>query len=264
MLKKIFLSAILIAGNYAAWAQKVDYKSGTINIDGKEVAKVIRLKDKANFGLTASYELDNMAGTKLVIATMATDFVPSRNDGDGYYYRFTFLSTGQVAIFGLSKFGPEKAFAKLLGEGGVVLNDQLDVAKVNELIALKSKNPKAQIEYNLVKRNYMMNVMIKENQIMQGLDQIGVFKDVTPNNADQDAYEFSLPSGLIVARTTFKAGKGGVKNCIITTSKDGVTRTVDISEGGTYGESIVRSEGVDRHQETIKKIAKWLVKNEYL
>jgi hypothetical protein len=253
-----------MTGTYVAFAQKVDYKSGTINIDGKEVAKVIRIKDKGNFGLTASYELDNMAGNKLVIATMATDFVPSRNDGDGYYYRFTFLSTGQVAIFGLSKFGPEKAFAKLLGEGGVVVNDQLDVAKVNELIALKSKNPKAQIEYKLVNRNYSMPVMIKENQIMQGLDQIGIFKDVTPNGADQDAYEFSLPSGLIVARTTFKAGKGGVKNCIITTNKDGVTRMVDISEGGTYGESIVRSEGVDRHQETIKKIAKWLVKNEYL
>jgi hypothetical protein len=264
MLKKIILSTILITGAYVALAQKVDYRSGTINIDGKDVAKVIRIKDKGNFGLTASYELDNMAGTKLVIATIATDFVPSRNDGDGYYYRFTFLSTGQVAIFGLSKFGPEKAFAKLLGEGGVVVNDQLDVAKVSELIALKSKNPKAQIAYNLVKRNYMMPVMIKENQIMQGLDQIGVFKDVTLNGADQDAYEFSLPSGLIVARTTFKAGKGGVKNCIITTNKDGVTRMVDISDGGTYGESIVRSEGVDRHQETIKKIAKWLVKNEYL
>ncbi|SEP00242.1 hypothetical protein SAMN05192574_118125 [Mucilaginibacter gossypiicola] len=255
---------MLIAGTCVAMAQKVDYKSGTINVDGKDVAKVIRIKDKGSFGLTASYELDNMAGNKLVIATMATDFAPSRNDGDGYYYRFTFLSTGQVAIFGLSKFGPEKAFAKLLGESGVVINDQLDVSKVNELIALKSKNPKAQIEYNLVNRNYGMNVMIKENQILQGLDQIGVFKDITPNGADQDAYEFSLPSGLVVAKTTFKAGKGGVKNCIITTNKDGVTRMVDISEGGTYGESMVRSEGVDRHQETIKKIAKWLVKNQYL
>ncbi|MFC0517334.1 hypothetical protein ACFFGT_24195 [Mucilaginibacter angelicae] len=264
MLKKILLSAILITGTYVVWAQKVDYKSGTITVDGKDVAKVIRIKDKGNFGLTASYELDNLAGTKLVIATIATDFVPSRNDGDGFYYRFTFLPTGQVAIFGLSKLGPEKNFAKLLGEGGVVVNDQLDVAKVNELIALKSKNPRAQIEYKLVNRNYSMPVMIKENQIAQGLDQIGVFKDVTPNGADQDAYEFSLPSGLLIAKTTFKGGKDGVKNCIITTNKDGLTRMVDISEGGTYGESIVRSEGVDRHQETIKKIAKWLVKNEYL
>jgi len=263
MIKKLSLFAAVSMIAYTAFAQKVDYSSGIIKVDGKDVAKVIRIKDKGSFGLTSSYELDNMAGTKLIIATMATDFVPSRNDAEGFYYRFTFLTSGQVAIFGLSKLGPEKSFAKLMGESGIVVNDQLDAAKVNELIALRSKNPKVQIEYNLVHRSPLVNVTVKDHNIFQDV-QIGTFKDITRPGGDFDAYEFALPSGLIVARVTFKAGTKYVENCVISTNKDAATYNVDLRAGGSYGQAIAASEGVDRHEETIKKIARWLVQHNYM
>ena len=253
----IFISLYICS---SAFSQKVDYKSNVISIDGKNIATVTKIKNKENFGLTSSFELNSLAGKKLIIATIATDFEPPRNDNSGLYYRFTFLTSGQVGIFGLSTLGPEKSFAKLIGESGIVVNDELDNAKVNEMIAVKGKNPRVKVVYNLVERNRMMNVRVKYSQVLQAEVVVGQFKDVSKGGG-YDAYEFSLPSGLIVAKVSFTGGNSA-KNCTITTFKDEQTQQVRLS--GAYGELMVRSEGVDRNTNALEEISRWLVNNSYL
>lgn len=61
--------ALLIAG--PLMAQKVNYKSGLLQVDEKDIAKIVRIKDKEGFGLTSTYELYSMSGEKLIIATIA-------------------------------------------------------------------------------------------------------------------------------------------------------------------------------------------------
>ena len=261
-MKKITGTILALCITGSLLAQKVDYKANVISVDGKDVAMVTKIKDKENFGLTSTYELNSLTGKKLVIATIATDFVPPRYDNSGYYYRLTFLTSGQVGIFTLSKLGPEKSFAKLIGESGIVVNDQLDESKVNEFIALKSKNPRVSVSYDLVHRNRMMPVFIKETQVYQGDVIIGQFKDVSSSTAF-DTYEFSLPTALTVAKVSFNGGNSA-KNCTMTTYKDQQTQNVNLARNGTFGNTILRSEGVDRNEEILKLIAKWLVEKDYL
>lgn len=260
-MKKSLTIISLIFLTSALYAQKTDYKDGIIHTeDGKELAKVVRIKDKENLGLTSTYELYSMSGEKLIIATVATDFAAERDDNSGYFYRFSFLTADEVGIFSLAKLGTEKAFAKLIGSGNFIIDGKVDTKKLDEFIATKSKNPKTVVEYNLVERNRMFFVNLKNGDIFQGKDiVVGRYKDIT-NSSNFDTYQFSLPDGLIVAEASFSGGNNA-KNCRITTKKDNMTRMVSIA---TEGKVKMLMNSDDRNFITIEKIAKWLVKNLYL
>lgn len=251
---------LLIAGPLVA--QKVNYKSGLLQVDGKDIAKIVRIKDKESFGLTSTYELYNLAGEKLIIAAIATNFVPNRNDNSSYYYQFTFLPVDKVGIFSLGKLGAEKSFAKLIGESGIIVNDQIDPKLVAEMLARKSQNPVVAVEYHLVQRDKMGPPFIKENQIFQANSLIGLFKDISTRK-EFDTYEFRLPDGLVVAQVTFTGGNGA-QNCMVSTNKDGMTQRAAIPSKGIYGALAVRSEGMDRNEIVLRQIASWLVRNHYL
>ena len=243
-------------------AQKVDYKSGLINVEGKDLAKVVKIKDKGSFGLTSTFELYSMSGEKLVIATIATDFDEDKSDNSSYFYRFSFLTANQVAIFTLNKLGAEKAFAKLIGQSGILVNDQVDPKQLSEFIATKSRNPKASIEYHLVQRNFSMPVSVKDGQVFQANTLVGRFKDITSKEG-LDTYEFSLPDGLVVARASFTGGNNA-KNCSVTTFKDKTEHSAAMPFDGTYGKTIFRTSDFDRNNITVRNIASWLVKQQYL
>jgi len=72
----VLLMAVLAIGQ--ASAQKIDYKNNVISVDGKDLAKVNRIKK--NFGLTSNFELYSLSGKKLITAEIATDFVAPDND----------------------------------------------------------------------------------------------------------------------------------------------------------------------------------------
>lgn len=254
------LSLALLLVSVTAWSQKVNYKSGVINVDGTDIAKVVKIKDGGSFGLTSTFELYAMGGQKLIIATVATEFDENKNDNMDSYYRLSFLTTNQTGIFMISKLGGEKSFAKLIGGSGIVVNDKLDAEKVTEFIAKKGKSPSVAVHYNLAKRNGMFPVILRpESSVYQGPDLIGKFKDVS-NASDADTYEFSLPEGLVVAKVTFTGGNNATK-FIFTTYKDNLTLAYTIPTQGTYGKI---SSPIDRNEFTIARVAKWLVKNGYL
>jgi len=245
-----------------ATAQKVNYKNGLLQVDEKDVAKIVRIKDKETFGLTATYELYSLAGEKLILATLANGFVPSRNDNSTYYYQVTFRTLDKVGIFSLNKLGAEKSFAKLIGESGIVIDGKLDPKLVTELIARKSQNPEVVIEYHLVRRDRSDIVLIKENGIYQGNMLIGRFRDIS-GRREFDTYEFSLPDGLVIGTASFTGGNGA-QNCTVSTNKDRRTQNAAIPSKGIYGALTARSEGMDRNAIVLKQIATWLAKNDYL
>lgn len=249
----------MVVGHLAV-AQKIDYKSGVLRVDGSEVAKIVKIKDKENFGLTSTYEVFSPDGEKLIIATIATEFAERANDNSSYYYNFSFLTTNQTAIFTLNKLGTEKSLATLIGQGGIVVNNRLDHKMLNEFIAKKSKNPPVAIEYELVQRPNLGSVRMQGNQIIQGLTHIGFFKDVT-GKTEYDTYEFSTAMGLVVARASFKGGYNA-QSCLLTTLKDNQTRNVAIATAGTY--RIPERDGVDRNEMALIRIANWLTQNGYL
>ncbi|SMC54231.1 hypothetical protein [Pedobacter nyackensis] len=256
----IILLSILVSGDLLA--QKIDYKSGLLQVDGKDLAKVVKIKDKENFGLTSTFELQSMSGETLIIARVATNFVSNRNDNSGFYYQFTFLPVDKVGVFSLSKLGAEKSFAKLIGQSGIVVDDKLDSRKVSEMLARKSENPEVAIEYHLVKRARIGPPNVKDNQIYQTDVLIGKFKDIS-SNKEFDTYEFSLPDGLVIATVSF-AGGNGAKNCNMSTNKDKQTRNAVLKSDGTYGAFKFRTEGVDRNAVALKHIATWLIDGGYL
>lgn len=260
--KKLAIVLIAVVMGSSVYAQKVNYKSGLLQVDGVDVAKIVKIKDKENFGITSTYELYNMSDEKLIIATIASNFIPDRNDNTSYYYRLSFLSVSQTGIFSMSKLGPEKSFAKLIGESGIMVNGQIDVKLLNELIATKSKDPRIAIEYNLVKRVAGFPVTVDDNKVFQGQVQIGQFKDIT-SSKDYDTYEFKLPEGLVVATVSFSGGNGA-QNCTVSTNKDRRTQNGAIPSKGKFGELSVRSEGMDRNAIALAAISRWLVTNGYL
>jgi len=257
--KNLSLAFLVLLIATAVSAQKVDYKSGSLSVDGKEIAKVVRIKDKASFGLTGTYELFSLSGEKLIIATIATDFVPNRHDNSGAYYRFTFLTTNQVGIFSLSSFGPEKSFAKLIGENNIIVDDHLDAKMVTEMIALKGSNPEVNIEYHLVQRDRQFPIFVRDGLVVQGNVTVGKLKNVS-TQAELSTYEFSLPEGLVVAKVSFKGGNA--KNFLITTYKDKLTMNYTINIDAGDGAVILTSG--DMNETSLKRAAKWLIKNEYL
>ena len=262
-MKKIIPLLTVLFLSINAYAQKVEFKSDIIKVDGKDLAKVIKIKQPGTFGLVSSYELDALSGQKLVIAAVATDFVPDRNDNSTYYYRFTFLTTNQSGIFSLSKFGPEKSFAKLIGNSGIVVNDQLDSAKIKEFIALNGQHPAVAVAdapmYHIVDRSTNVIILIRpDNLITQDGKTIGKFKDVSAGS-DEDTYEISIPEGLVIATVTFKGGYNAT---------DFRIHTIKDNRSGLYnipvGNDKVTMSSIDRNESTIRRIAYWLTKREYL
>jgi hypothetical protein len=257
--KKIILIVVMLIAATSVWAQKVDYKSGSLSVDGKEIAKVAKVKDKGSFGLTSTYELFSLSGEKLIIATIAADFVPNKNDNSGAYYRFTFLTTNQIGIFSLSSFGPEKSFAKLIGENKIIVDDHIDAKMVAEMIALKGNNPEVTVEYHLVQRDRDFPVFVRDGLVVQGNVTVGKLKNVS-TQAELSTYEFSIPDGLIVAKVSFKGGNA--KDFLITTYKNKLTRNYRIDIDSQFG-ALIASSG-DMNETSLKRAAKWLIKNDYL
>lgn len=259
-IKAVITSVVLLLLVGPLAAQSVSYKSGMLSVDGKEIAKIVKLK--AGFAQPANYELYAMSGEKLIIAVLASDLPPDPQNNTDFYYRFSFLTTSQVGLFTLSILSAEKSFAKLIGQSGIIVDDKLNEAKINEFIALKSKNPIVRTEYNIVKRNMMFPVMIKDdNMIYQGMEPIGKFKNIS-SGPEGDTYEFSLPDGLIVAKVSFTGGNSASK-FIINTKKDNQIMPYTIAPDG-FGKTIISSASVDKNEHTILRIAKWLVNGKYM
>jgi hypothetical protein len=256
---KLFCLLVLIAARLSA--QKVSYSSGVIQVDGKDLAHVVKIKG-GNFGMTNSFELDALSGEKLIMASFDSDYPTDPNDNSRYYYKFTFLTTNQEAVFTLSVFGPEKSFAKLIGASGIVVNDKLDSVKVKDFIALKGQKaaPAATTQsYDIPRRNYQMMVFLKtDHTIVQEFSTLGSFKDVS-NDSDEDKYEFSIPNGLVIATVRFKGGLNATR-FDIATIKDGMVHSVTIPVGNS--KTIISS--IDRNESTIHRVTQWLVDNNFL
>lgn len=258
--KKIVFSLLFFMVSQLLMAQKVALKDGTIQVDGNELAKIVKIKDKENFGLTSTYEVYALNGEKLIIATIATDFAENKNDNSSYYYRLSFLTNNQQAIFRLNKLGPEKSLANLIAQSGIIVNNQIDPKIFTEFIARKSVNPEIVMEYKLVERDHLGTPYIKGKQIYQGLTLIGEFKDIS-SRSEYDTYEFYTAMGLLVAQVNFEGGINA-QRFMVTTYKNKHTTPVSIPTQGKY--SIAQREGVDRNEMALVRIADWLAKNWYL
>lgn len=53
--EKLVVVLIVVLMGIPALAQKVNYKSGLLQVDGINVAKIVKIKDKDNFGITSTY-----------------------------------------------------------------------------------------------------------------------------------------------------------------------------------------------------------------
>jgi len=258
----ILLIAVFAFG--LANAQKVNYKNNIINVDGKDIGKVNRIKDAETFGLISTYELFAMGGKKLIIAAYASEYDRDHSTNMTYYYRFTFLTTNQVGIFSLSKLGPEKSFANLVGESGIMVNDELDSAKIKEFIAMKGKDPSITVkndDYIIARRDKGWPVKLKADKtIEQNSVIIGSFKDVTSPSNSYDTYEINLPSGIIAVKMNFVDGNN-TQAFDIVTMKDHDKRTIKIP---TSGKVFAASADADRNQIALARIIKWLIANGYL
>jgi hypothetical protein len=254
------LTLVFILG--VANAQKIDYKNNVISVDGKEIAKVNKIKNQETMGFANTFEIYSMSGKKLIIAAYASEYDRDHSTNMSFYYRFTFLITDQVGIFSVSKLGGEKSFAKMIAASGVIVNDDLDAAKVKEFIAMQGKDPAITVasdDYVLAKRDRGWPVNLKEDKtIEQTKVTIGSFKDVT--GADNyDTYEIILPSGIIAAKFSFTGGNN-TQSFDLFTMKDRIRRTVNIQAGKVF----LASSEDDRNQVALARIIKWLVANNYL
>jgi hypothetical protein len=251
----ILIAALTIG---QAQAQKVDYKNNIVNVDGKDIVKINTISQ--NFGLTKNFEVFSLSGKKLIIATLAEDFVLPSNDNSFFYYRLTFLTADQVGIFAVNKLGAEKSFAKLIGSANIITNDELDAPLVREFIASKSKNPRIAADYTLVNRSTIYPIVLNEDKtIMQEKKMVGRFKDITAK-ANSDSYEFSLPNGLTVVKVSFTGGNNA-QNFEVYTVKDNFKRVVPLP---TNEKVILASTPADRNEIALGRILKWMVFNRYL
>lgn len=239
-------------------AQDVEYKKGMIQVDGKDYAKVEVTKQ--NFGLTKLFDVFSISDEKIIIAAPATEFEADKNDNSYLFYRFTFLTANQVGIFKVSSLSQEKSFAKLVGGSGILVNDKVDESKVKQFIATYGASPRIAVDYTLVSRNKAWPVSLKEDKtIEQNSKIIGNFKPTGSGNG-LDHYEFTLPSGVIIAKVSF-AGGNNAQNMELFTAKDNLKRTVPIPQ---QEKILIADASIDKNQFTIKRIAKWLVDNQYL
>jgi hypothetical protein len=257
-MKHLLILLTALIGIRTASAQKIDYKNNVIIVDGKDLAKVVRIKQ--NFGLTSNFEVYSLSGKKLITAEIATDFVMPNDDNSFFYYRFTFLTAGQAAVFQVNKLGAEKSFVKLIGTANIFANDDIDPALLKDFIARKSLDPPVAPDYTRVTRTYIAPIILNEDQtISQDKQKIGSFKDVT-SDPNIDSYQISLPNGTMVARISF-AGKNNAQNFDVYTPKDNNHRNVPLH---TKDHVIVASTPADRNQIALGRILDWLVSNGYL
>jgi hypothetical protein len=258
MQKIVSFLLITLALSANLYAQDVEYKKGMIVVDGNEYAKV-EVK-KQNFGLTKSFEVFNLAGQKIIIAAVATEFESDKNDNSYLFYRLTFLTAGQVGIFKIPSLSQEKGFAKLIGNSGILVRDTVNAAKLMEFIASKSATPSIAVDYTMVDRNRAWPVSLtKDRQVEQFGKIIGTFEP-KGSSGEMDYYDFKLPSGVTVAKVSFTGGNNA-QNMELFTAKDNYKRAVPIPQK----EKIIIADGsIDKNQFTLKRVAKWLVDNQYL
>lgn len=257
-MKKIAILVLMSCSLGHLKAQDVDYKKGLIQVDGKDYAKLD--VNKINFGLTKTFDVYSMSGEKLIIAVPATEFEQDKTDNSYLFYRLTFLTANQVGIFKVAALGQEKSFAKLIGTSGILINDKADEGKVREFIASKGASPRIAVNYTLVSRNHAWPVRLqKDHNIEQEGKIIGSF---TPRGSmnGMDYYEFTLPSGVVIAKAGF-AGGNNAQNMELFTAKDNLKRTVPIPQKDKI---IVADNSIDNNQFTLERVAKWLVDNQYL
>ncbi len=253
------LCALLLS--FTVVGQKVEYDDGLIKVDGKDLAKVVKIKDKESMGLTSTFEVMSMGGVKLIIATVANDVDADPNNTADYFYRVTFLTADQIGIFNVSKMGAEKSFAKLIGKAGIIVDDKLDANLVKEFIAKKGKTPKVSIDYTLVNRQKNWPINLKTDKtIEQNSKIIGSFADKTVQGKGMDSYEFYLPSGVLIAKVSFTGGNNA-QNCEMLTLKDNSKRFVPIPSKDKIEWS---SSSIDRNQWALERIVKWLMENQYI
>ncbi|MBK6936806.1 MAG: hypothetical protein IPH18_07870 [Chitinophagaceae bacterium] len=252
----LFISLVFIA--LTANAQNIDYKKGMITVDGNDYAKVEVTKQ--NFGLTKLFDVFSLSGEKIIIAAPATEFEADKNDNSYLFYRFTFLTANQVGIFKVASLSQEKSFAKLVGGSGILVNDKVDENKVKQFIAAKGASPSIAVDYTLVARNKAWPISLQvDKTIEQNSKIIGSFKPAGSGNG-LDHYEFTLPSGVMIAKVSFTGGNNA-QNMELFTAKDNLKRTVPIPQ---QEKIIIADASIDKNQFTIKRIAKWLVDNQYL
>lgn len=250
------LLALVIIG--PATGQKIDYKNNIISVDGKELVKVVRIKQ--NFGLTSNFEVYSLAGKKLITAEVATDFVAPNNDNTFFYYRFAFLTAGEEGVFQVNKLWAEKSFVKLIGSANIFANDDVDPALLKDFIARKSQNPPVAPDYTRVTRIYIAPIILNEDQtISQDKTLIGRFKDIT-SDPNVDSYQISLPNGVVIARINF-TGKNNAQDFDVYTPSDNRHRNVPLH---TKDHTIIASTPADRNQIALGRILNWLVENGYL
>jgi len=263
-MKHLLVLLLTVATVSQAIAQKIDYKNNVISIDGKETVKVVKIKDKENLGLTSTFEVSSMTDKKLIIATLASEFKEDRSNSSMYYYKVTFLTTDQIGIFELSKFGPEKSFVKLIGGSGVFVNDDVDPAKVKEFIALKGKMPVASStasQYTLVTRERGWPIKLEDDKtITQNGKTIGSLKPIPPLKAGFDSYEISLPTDVVVAVVSFQDGNNA-QDFDLLTKKDNIRRIQNIP---TRDRVKLASVAADKNEIALKRLIEWLVNKNYL
>jgi hypothetical protein len=257
-MRKYLLIAVISFCVSQVEAQKVEFKNGIIQVDGKDLAKMT--VEKRNFGLTKLFTVFSLSGEKLIIAAPATEFETDKSDNTILYYRLTFLTSNQVGIFKVSAMGQEKSFVKMLGTSGIIINDKTDDDKVKEFIAMRGASPVIAVDYTVVSRDRIWPVRLQEDHnIEQESKIIGSFKPKGSFN-EMDNYEFALPSGVLIAKVAF-AGGNNAQNFELFTSKDNQKRVVPIPQKDKI---LAASAGIDKNQFTLNRIAKWLVDNQYL
>lgn len=257
-MRKYVLAVLLLAATIFATAQDVEYKKGIITVDGKELAKVEVKKE--NFGLTKSFQVFSMTGTKLIIAVVATEFDQDKNDNSYLFYRLTFLQSNQSGIFKVAALGQEKSFAKLIGTSGIIVDGSTVDANVKEFIALKGASPRIATDYSTVARNKAWPIELKEDKtIVQDGKIIGSFKPMGSSNG-MDHYEILLPSTVVIAKVSFTGGNNA-QNFEAHTIKDSQKRMISIA---SKDKVLAAAANIDKNQITLKKLVKWLVDNQYL
>lgn len=255
---KKFITAICLFAAFQMQAQKVEFKNGIIKVDDADYLKM-EVK-KTNFGLTKTFEVFSLAGEKLIIAVPATEFESDKTDNTYLFYRLTFLTSNQIGIFKISSLGQEKSFVKLIGNSGIIANDKTVDEKVKQFIATSGASPRIAVNYTLVNRSKNWPISLKKGgEIEQESAIIGNFKPSGSSNS-VDFYEFSLPSGVIIAKLSFTGGNNA-QNFELFTAKNNLKRMVPLP---TSDKILAADFSIDKNQFMLKRVTKWLVDNNYL